>query len=185
MNGQNHWWICVSHRHSKVDILPCTEQKREYKSKQGDFPGGPAVKTLHFHTLLYLKWISDKDLLSTGNSAHLHVAAWMGGERGGEWVHEYVWLSTFTVYLELLQHSLQIGYVLCLIAQSCLTLCDPMDCSPPGSSVHGDSPGKNSGVGCHAPSRGSSQIRDRTQLPGIVGRFFTVWTTTPIQNKKF
>ena len=27
--------------------------------------------------------------------------------------------------------------------QSCLTLCDPMDCSPPDSSVHGDSPGKN------------------------------------------
>ena len=33
--------------------------------------------------------------------------------------------------------------------QSCLPPCDPMDCSPPGSSVHGDSPGKN-GVGCHA-----------------------------------
>ena len=28
-------------------------------------------------------------------------------------------------------------FVLCLISQSCLTLCDPMDCSPPGSSVHG------------------------------------------------
>ena len=28
-------------------------------------------------------------------------------------------------------------------------LCDLMDCSPPGSSVHGDSPGKNTGVGCH------------------------------------
>ena len=27
--------------------------------------------------------------------------------------------------------------MLCLVAQSCLTLCDPMDCSPPGSSVHG------------------------------------------------
>ena len=27
--------------------------------------------------------------------------------------------------------------VLCLVAQSCPTLCDPMDCSPPGSSVHG------------------------------------------------
>ena len=25
----------------------------------------------------------------------------------------------------------------CLVAKSCLTLCDPMDCSPPGSSVHG------------------------------------------------
>ena len=40
--------------------------------------------------------------------------------------------------------------VLCLVTQSCLTLCDLMDCSPPGSSVHGDSPGKNTGVGCHA-----------------------------------
>ena len=39
---------------------------------------------------------------------------------------------------------------LCLVAQSCLTLCNPMDCSPLGSSVHGDSPGKNSGAGCHA-----------------------------------
>ena len=34
-------------------------------------------------------------------------------------------------------------------AQSCLTLCDPMDCSPPDSSVHGYSLGKNTGVGCH------------------------------------
>ena len=33
-------------------------------------------------------------------------------------------------------------------------LCDPMDCSPPGSSVHGDSPGQNSGVGCHALLQG-------------------------------
>ena len=36
-----------------------------------------------------------------------------------------------------------------LVAQSCPTLCNPMDCSLPGSSVHGDSPGKNTGVGCH------------------------------------
>ena len=40
--------------------------------------------------------------------------------------------------------------VLCLVAQSCLTRCNSMDCSPPGSSVQGDSPGKNTGVGCHA-----------------------------------
>ena len=37
----------------------------------------------------------------------------------------------------------------CLIFQLCWTLCNLMDCSPPGSSVHGDSPGKNPGVGCH------------------------------------
>ena len=29
------------------------------------------------------------------------------------------------------------GYVIMLVTQSCQTLCDPMDCSPPGSSVHG------------------------------------------------
>ena len=40
--------------------------------------------------------------------------------------------------------------VLCAkLPQSCLTLWDPMDCSPPGSPVHGDSPGKNAGVSCY------------------------------------
>ena len=38
---------------------------------------------------------------------------------------------------------------MCLVIQSYLTLWDPVGCSPPGSSVHGDSPGKNTGVGCH------------------------------------
>ena len=38
--------------------------------------------------------------------------------------------------------------------QSCLTLCDPLDCSPPCSSVQGDSPGKSTGVGCHALLQG-------------------------------
>ena len=41
-----------------------------------------------------------------------------------------------------------------LVAQLCLTLCDPMDCGPPGSSVHRDSPGKNIGMGCHALLQG-------------------------------
>ena len=35
------------------------------------------------------------------------------------------------------------------LSQLCPTLCDPVDCSPPSSSVHGDSPGKNTGVGWH------------------------------------
>ena len=37
----------------------------------------------------------------------------------------------------------------CALTWLCLTLCDPMYCSPPGSSVRGDSPGGNTGVGCH------------------------------------
>ena len=40
--------------------------------------------------LLCFKWITNKDLLySTWNSAHCFVAAWMGGEFGGEWIHVY------------------------------------------------------------------------------------------------
>ena len=41
-----------------------------------------------------------------------------------------------------------------LVAQSCPSLYDPVDCSLPGSSVHGDSPGKNTGMGCHALLQG-------------------------------
>ena len=44
--------------------------------------------------------------------------------------------------------------MLYLVAQSCLTLCDPMDYSPSGSSYHGDSVG-NTGVGCHALLQGN------------------------------
>ena len=53
----------------------------------------------------------------------------------------------------------------CLVTQSCPTLCDPMDCSPPGSSVHGDSPGKNTGVGCHALLQGISPTQGSN--PGL------------------
>ena len=43
---------------------------------------------------LYLKWMTNKDLWnSTWNSAQCYVAAWMGGEFGGEWLMVTVWLS--------------------------------------------------------------------------------------------
>ena len=42
----------------------------------------------------------------------------------------------------------------CLVAQLCPSLCDPMGCSPPGSSVHGDSPGKNTGMDCYTLLQG-------------------------------
>ena len=57
------------------------------------------------YTWLNLKWITNKDLLyNTGNSVQCYVAAWMGGEFGGEWIHRYVWLSPFAVHLKLSQH---------------------------------------------------------------------------------
>ena len=67
-------------------------------------------------------------------------------------------------------------YMCCAVLSRsvCQTLCDPMDRSPSGSSVHGDPPGKNTRVGCQPSSRGSSQPRDQTQVSHIAGRFFTV-----------
>ena len=44
--------------------------------------------------------------------------------------------------------------VLCLVVQLCLTLCSPMDCSPPGSSVHGDYPSKKYWRGLPCPFPG-------------------------------
>ena len=60
---------------------------------------------INMYTLLYLKWITNMDLLySTGNSAQCYAAAYMGGEFGEEWIHVYVWLIPFAVHLKLSQH---------------------------------------------------------------------------------
>ena len=65
----------------------------------------------------------------------------------------------------------------CLVTQPCLTLCDPMDCSPPGSSVHEILQARILEWVAMPFSRGSSQPRDQTQVSCITGGFFTVWAT--------
>ena len=60
---------------------------------------------MDMYSPLHLKRITNKDLLhSTGNSAQCYVAAWVGEEFGGEWIHVCVWLSPFAVPLKLSQH---------------------------------------------------------------------------------
>ena len=73
----------------------------------GEGRGGGIVREfgMDVYTLLYLKWITNKDVLySAWNSAQCHVAAWMGVGFGGEWIHVYVRLSPFAVHLKLSQH---------------------------------------------------------------------------------
>ena len=76
------------------------------------------------------------------------------------------------IYIYIYIYHIHIKYaVLCLVAQLCLTLCDPMDFIPPGSSVHGI---LQAGVGCHFrfeglfPTQGSKPVS-----PVLAGRFFT------------
>ena len=80
-------------------------------------------------------------------------------------------LSMLAAAMLTLQHSLallqclnrflitQPACVLAQLLQSWPTLCDPVDCSPSGASVHGDSPGKYTRVGCHALLQGTFPIR--------------------------
>ena len=63
-----------------------------------------------------------------------------------------------------------------LVTQSCLTLCHPMDCSPPGSSVHGILQARILGWVDIPFSRRPSQPRGQTQVSSITSRFFTIWT---------
>ena len=63
------------------------------------------------------------------------------------------------------------------VAQLCLTLCNPMDCSLPGSSVHGNLQVRILEWLAILSSRGSSRPRAQTQVSYAAGRFFTIWAT--------
>ena len=64
-------------------------------------------------------------------------------------------------------------------------LCNPVDCSPQGSSDHGILQARILKWVAIPFSRGSSQLRDRTQVSHIASRFFTIWTTREIENRKY
>ena len=75
------------------------------------------------------------------------------------WVRSYKWVSP----------------------QSCPTLWDSMDCSPPGSSVHGIFQARILEWVAMPSSRGSFQPRDQTQISCIAAGFFTIWATREAQ----
>ena len=63
------------------------------------------------------------------------------------------------------------------VVQSCLILCDPVDCSPPGSSIHGILQARILEWVAISFSRRSSQPRDRNPVSHIGGRCFNLWAT--------
>ena len=90
------------------------------------------------------------------------------------------------VFGHLVWHLLSLKYLFCFssskawseVTQSCPTLCDPVDCSPPGSSVHGILQARILEWVAISFSRGSSQPRDQTQVSRIAGRCFNLWATS-------
>ena len=99
------------------------------------------------------------------------------------WGFPYNWL--FVLLLLHLKSSLFLSFAILImpfkfwseIAQSCLTLCDPMDCSLPGSSIHGILQARILEWVAIAFSRRSSQPRDQTRVSCIAGRRFNLWAT--------
>ena len=87
-----------------------------------------------------------------------HVGEGGGGESGTNWeiridIYTLVWV--------------------CSVASVMSNTCNPMDCSPPGYSVYGILQARRLEWVAISLSRGSSRPRDRTQVSGIAGRFFT------------
>ena len=92
-------------------------------------------------------------------------------------------LEHTTIKFTFLKYNFQ-KVVVMLVAQSCLTLCNPMDCSPLGSSVHGIPQARILEQVAIPFSRGFLRPRDCTWLSCIAGRYFTVWATKVIHHRR-
>ena len=103
---------------------------------------------------------------------------WMFGKVHGTWRFGDLVSILWGIYpeVQLVDHKVKV-----LVAQSCLRLCNSMDCSPPGSSVHGIVQARILAWLAIPFSRGSSQPRDLTGLSHIAGRFFTIWAAKEAQ----
>ena len=129
----------------------CKHMKEKVKSSSDS-------KTLFSPGSLDIPYQGSKtEILFTPSPIHPKMTA-AGGLEGGD---PKAWTSHYKYWSE--------------VTQSCPTLCDPVDCIPPGSSVHGILQARILEWVAISFSRGSSQPRDRTQVSCIAGRHFTLW----------
>ena len=111
-------------------------------------------------------WQAEKIAQKNLNSEDEATSTWPHGQQRWHEITPFpkVNMDAFSIHACVCSKSLQ----------SCLTLCDPMEHSPPSSSVHGDSPGKNTGVVAMSSSGGSSWPRDWTHI------FYVSWTSRQV-----
>ena len=104
--------------------------------------------------------------------------------RASSWLRDLTWISCVSCFLNWPAGSLPLAppgkplsFHVCVKSLSRVQLCDPMDCSPPGSSVHGILQARILESVAISFSRGSSQPRDWTRVSRIAGRRFILWAT--------
>ena len=112
-----------------------TFQRKHFRGHFNSFRN-PTPEFYHFSKQLLSKWTYY--IPHTGNKSTVV-------NKTKSWISQSVYSSW--------------GARVCLVTQSCPILCDAMNCSPSGSSVHGDPPGKNTGGGCHALLQGIFPIQ--------------------------
>ena len=103
---------------------------------------------------------------------------WMFGKVHGTWRFGDLVSILWGIYpeVQLVDHKVKV-----LVAQSCLRLCNSMDCSPPGSSVHGMLQAKLLEWVAIPFSRESSWPRNWIQVSCVAGRLLTIWATRKAQ----
>ena len=125
-------------------------------------------------TLKCLSWVTGRLGLSFTEKRQERL---IGGE------NEKFGLDTLSLKFSVLSRKGKMARRFGLVAKLCPILCNPVDYSPPGSSVHGILQARILQQVAISFSRGSSWSRDRTWVSCIAGRFFTSWATRETQKK--
>ena len=152
--------------------------------------GGLRSKAQLFLLTKWTKLLKESFRDATGGGSGLHTeqlsqlwqSSWNWPCSGLIWSSWWFKYSYFSVPGSVYSHFFEASSWYCgslgvLVAQLCPTLCNPMDCSPPGSSVPEIFQARILEWVAISFSRGSSQPRDRTQASCTAGRFFTNWAT--------
>ena len=130
---------------------------------------------------MFLKYIKKQIQINMFNCLNEHLY-----KEFEDWLlkHLYVYLQQPLFFLKDPGILISIASVLCSDGQSCPTLCNPMDYSLPGTSVHGISQARILEWVTIFFSRGSSQPRNQTKVFCIVGGLFTYWGVLFIYEKE-
>ena len=142
--------------HARLAILRPSGQIRLQKDGVAQWTGSYARKLMH--------------LLCKEHHSHWLFSRFFRGTRPSSWNRQ---LRGHAVFASLLPPPCGLFLSLCSDPQLCLTLCDPMDCGQPGSSVHGISQATILEWVAISLSRGSSRPRDRTRVSYVscIGRW--------------
>ena len=141
----------------QLGIIQKPRQVIEYLRMEARVRFFPAISTVKLGKVILVR----KGVISDIPSLGQHSPEYSGKEK------------LFSTYLT----GMKVKSWKVLVTQLCLTLCDPMDYSPPGSPVHGIFQARTLKWVAIPFSRGSSQPRDRTHISCIASGFFTIWAS--------